>query len=128
MNSKSKLKWNKAGILAFAGFGYLITLIAESQIFGTQYATWIWGVIYMIWGVAQTLRTKIYFYAVLGILCGLGAWHYQLAAHADTIFSMPTFIIHLVVIVAVLLLYRMGNGACGVRLRWRHARRGHAWR
>ena len=105
MRSLAKLKWNNARILAFAGFGYLITLIVESQLFGTEYATWIWGVIYVIWDFAQTLRTRIYYFSVLGLLCGLGAWHYQIAATADTILTMPTFIMHLVIILASLLLW-----------------------
>lgn len=104
---QSKLKMNKSRLLAYFGFAYLITLIIESQLWGTQYTTWIWGGVFVIWGVAQWLRTRLVFYVVFGILCGLGAWHYQLAAHADTMFSMPTFVLHLVVIVTVLVLWGM---------------------
>lgn len=105
MKSKSKLKWNQARVLAYLGFAYLITLIAEDQLFGSHYSTWFWGAVWIIWGLTQSIRTKIVFYGVLGILAGLGAWHYELAVHADTALSMPTFVLHLVVILAVLLLW-----------------------
>lgn len=105
MQSAPKLKWNKAKLLIYAGLLYLITLILEGQLFGTQYATWIWGGIYMLWGVTQTLRTKMTFYAVLGILCGLGAWHYQIADQGDTFLSMPTFIVHLTVILIFMFMF-----------------------
>ena len=101
---KSKLKWNKARLLIYVGFAYLVTLIAEDQFSGTHYATWVWGAVFIVWGTTKTLRTKLAFYAILGILCGLGAWHYELAVHSDTILSVPTFILHLVVIAAVLFL------------------------
>ena len=107
MKSRSKLKWNKARLLVYIGFAYLITLIAEDQAFGTHYATWIWGAVFIIWGVAQSLRTRLVYYAVFGVLCGLGAWHYELAVHAVTVLSIPTFALHLIVIVAMLLLWGM---------------------
>jgi len=93
----SKLKWNKAGVLAFLGFVFLFSLIAEGQLFGTHLTLWIWGGVIIIWGIAWTIRTKIAFYAVFGILCGLAAWHYTLAAHWYTVLSMKTFMIHLTV-------------------------------
>jgi len=101
----SKLKRDRARLLAYFGFTYLITLIIEGQTLGTHYATWLWGCVFIVWGVAQSLRTKLVFYAIFGIFCGLGAWHYELAAHADTVLSMPTFVLHLIVIVAMLLLW-----------------------
>ena len=101
----SKLKWNKARLLVYTGFAYLITLIAEDQIWGTHYATWIWGGVFIVWGFAQSLRTKLVYYAVFGILCGLGAWHYELVAHADTFFNMPTFLLHLNVIIILVLIW-----------------------
>jgi hypothetical protein len=100
--TQSKLKWNKARLLAYLGFVYLVTLIAEDQLYGTHYTTWIWGGVFILWGVAQTIRTKIVFYMLFGILCGLGAWHYELAAHWDTVFSMQTFLIHLITLVGFL--------------------------
>jgi len=36
MHSKSKLKWNKARLLGYIGFAYLITLIVEDQFFGSH--------------------------------------------------------------------------------------------
>ena len=105
MQSAPKLKWNKAKLLIYAGFLYLISLILEDQLFGTRYATWIWGGIYMLWGVTQSLRTKMAFYAILGILGGLGAWHYQIADQGDTFLSMPTFIVHLTVILLFMFMF-----------------------
>lgn len=105
MLNHSKLKWNQARILPYFGFGYLVTMILEDQLFATHYSTWVWGAVFMAWGILSSLRTRLIFYALFGVLCGLGAWHYELAAHADTFFSLPTFIIHLVIIIAVLLLW-----------------------
>jgi len=101
----SKLKWSKTRLLLYVGFAYLITLIFEDQVFGTQYATWIWGAVFIIWGLWQWFRTRLVFYAIFGFLCGLGAWHYQLAAHGDTIFSMLTFLLHLNVIILLAFLW-----------------------
>lgn len=101
---QSKLKSNKARLLIYFGFAYLITFIAEDQMFGTHYALWIWGAVFIIWGIAQSLRTSLVFYAIFGLLCGLGAWHYALVTQADTIFSMPTFFLHLAIIAAMLFL------------------------
>ena len=103
----SKLKRNRARLLAYFGFAYLITLIIEGQTLGTHYATWLWGCVFIIWGVIRSLRTRLVFYTIFGIFCGLGAWHYELATHADMILSMPTFVLHLVVIAAVLFLWGM---------------------
>ncbi len=105
MRNDSKLRWNKARILQYFGFVYLVTMILEDQLFATHYSTLVWGVVFIIWGILQTMRTRLVFYALFGILCGTGAWHYELAAHMNTIFSLPTFIVHLVIIIAVLLLW-----------------------
>jgi hypothetical protein len=104
MSYSSKLRWTNANILPYFGFGYLVTLILEDQLFATHYSTWIYGGVVIVWGISQSMRTRLAFYALIGILGGLCAWHYELATHMDTIFSLPTFIIHLVIIVAVLLL------------------------
>lgn len=101
----SKLKWNKARLLAYLGVAFLVTLIAEDQLYNTHYSLWVWGLVFIIWGIARTMRTKIAFYAVFGIMCGLAAWHYILAAYWHTVLSMPTFLIHLIVNAALLIFW-----------------------
>jgi len=103
--SRSKLKWNKAQLLAVAGFAFLVSFILEKQFLGTSYALWVWGAIYIIWGCAWWFRTRLFFYPVFGLVCGLAAWHYELATHGHTVLSMPTFVAHLSFNIALLVLW-----------------------
>jgi len=99
MFNKSKLKMNLSRYIALLGFLFLISLISEDIVFGTQYTLWIWGLIIIAWSILYSLRTKLIVILFNGIVVGSAAWHYTLASHYDTIFSLQTWFLHIAAII-----------------------------
>lgn len=99
MFNKSKLKMSLSRIIALLGFLFLISLITEDLLWGTRYSIWIWGAIIIIWSILYSWRTKLLVILINGIVVGSAAWHYTLANHYDTFFSMQTWVLHIAVII-----------------------------
>ena len=99
MFNKSKLKMSLSRYIALFAFLFLISLITEDVIFGTYYTLWIWGAIIILWSILYSLRTHLIVIIFNGVIIGSAAWHYTLASHYDTIFSLQTWLLHLAVII-----------------------------
>lgn len=99
MKNNSNIKWSLIWTnLWIVGIIYLVTYIAEDQFFTTHYSAWIWGVILISFGLYYYWKLRLIQFLILGLVLGLGGWHYEAAEHMNTIFSPTTFIIHLVLI------------------------------
>ena len=99
MENNSNIKWSLIWTnLWIVGIIYFVTLVAEDQFFKTHYSAWIWGAILIFFGVYYYWKLKLIHFLILGLVLGLGAWHYEAVEHMDTIFSYITLIIHLVLI------------------------------
>jgi len=99
MFNKSKLKMSLSRYIALLGFLFLISLITEGLLLGTRYSIWIWGAIIIIWSILYSFRTKLLVILINGLIVGSAAWHYSLAEYSDTIFSMQSWILHIVIII-----------------------------
>ncbi len=99
MFNKSKLKMNLSRIIGLLAFLFLILLISEDLIWGTRYSIWIWGTLIIIWSFLYFLRSKLVVIFFNGITLGSAAWHYTLASHYDTIFSLQTWFLHIAVLI-----------------------------
>ena len=99
MFNKSKLKMSLSRIIALLGFLFLISLITEDLLWGTRYSIWIWGAIIIIWSILYCVRTKLVVILINGIVVGSAAWHYTLASHYETIFSMQSWLLHMAIII-----------------------------
>lgn len=105
MKSKLKfpasLRWQIA-IVLIIGIVYLAATILEGELFGTHYTQWVWGLILIGAGFYFYLKfnylpqTERLILLVSCFVVGLGAWHYELAKHHETVFSEQTFNLHLV--------------------------------
>jgi hypothetical protein len=99
MFNKSKLKMSLSHYIALLGFLFLISLITEDLLWGTRYSIWIWGAIIIIWSILYSLRTKLLVILINGLVVGSAAWHYTLASHYETIFSLRSWFLHMAVII-----------------------------
>jgi len=99
MENNSNIKWSLLwSNLWIVGIIYFVSYVAEGQLLGTHYSAWIWGVILIFFGVYYYWKLKLIHFLILGLVFGLGAWHYETAEHMNTIFSPITLIIHLVIL------------------------------
>lgn len=103
MNNNSTIKWRFIWAYVWMiGVVYLITYIAEDQLFDTHYSAWVFGLFQFFLGIYYFLKTRVWQYLAGGIVLGTGYWHYEAAEHMDTIFSMLTVYIHLVTLFIVM--------------------------
>jgi len=99
MGNNSNIKWSLIWTnLWIVGIIYFVTLVAEDQFFKTHYSAWVWGTILIFFGVYYYLKLRLVHFLILGLVLGLGVWHYEATEHMNTIFSPTTLIIHLVLI------------------------------
>ena len=86
-----------------AGLLYFFGGILEAELLGTHYIQWLWGALIILASLWFTGRFNALpsadrlLLAVSGSWVGLGVWHYELAHHADTLFSGATFQLHVLV-------------------------------
>ncbi len=113
MDSQLKLPGNFSRtlwIIIPIGLLYLFGGILENELFGTHYVQWLWGALliaaalYFAARLQRALLLDRILIAFAGIFVGLGAWHYELAKHADTVFSNASFRAHLILMGIYLLL------------------------
>ena len=105
MGSQSKLKWDRAYVptivMAIVAVMYLLTSIAEARIFGTHYTSWGYGAAIMIFALVLFVNYMAFAFVegllilISGLIVGSGAWHYVLAEHIESIFSMKSFNVHI---------------------------------
>ena len=99
MGNNSNIKWSLIWTnLWIVGIIYFVTLVAEDQFFETHYSAWIWGLILIFFGVYYYWKLRLIHFLILGLVLGLGAWHYEATEHMNTIFSHTTLITHLVLL------------------------------
>lgn len=104
MQSTTVIKWRFLwGSIWIVGILYLILYIGEDQLFETHYTAWFFGFIVLILGLYYYFKTRVIYFLFAGIVIGTGYWHYEAAVHMDTLFSMLTFYIHLVLVFSLLL-------------------------
>lgn len=105
MKNQSIIKWRFIWAnIWIIGIVYLIIYIGESQVFGTYYSAWIFGMLQLVIGIYYFIKTHVYQFLLVGIVGGTGYWHYEAAEHMDTIFSMSTVYIHLVTLFLVIII------------------------
>jgi hypothetical protein len=109
MNNQPIIKWRFIWAYIWAiGILYVIVYVAEDQVFSTHYSAWFFGLFQILFGIYYYFKTRVWHYLVVGIVLGMGYWHYEAAVHMDTFFSPLTFYIHLVIIFIVL--FTLGPG------------------
>ena len=104
MKNQPKLKRGRDYLLvllmAAVAVMYLAGSIIEAEKFGTHYSSWLYGAIIILFCIVFFFRYRVYSFAEAlmillgGIITGLGAWHYELAEHMETVFSKGTFQFH----------------------------------
>lgn len=103
MDNKSIIKWRILWTnIWFAGFLYLVTYIAEHQIFGTYYTAWIWGGFLILFGLYYYWKVRLFDFIIMMVVLGTGSWHYEAAMHMNTVFSPITIYIHLILLITLL--------------------------
>jgi len=81
----------------------LLATIVESLI--TQrpfYSVWLFGAYFILLGVAEFMRTRLWVTLVLGVLFGTGTWH-SLASLPGAPVSWQTYLVHVLVTVIFLI-------------------------
>jgi hypothetical protein len=84
----------------------LLATIVESLI--TQhpfYSVWLFGAYFILLGVAEFIRTRLWLTLVLGVLFGTGTWH-SLASLPDSPVSWQTYLVH-VLATAIFLIFAL---------------------
>jgi hypothetical protein len=110
MKSQAKLKFSKEAtryliVGLSAGIIYFFAGIIENEVFGTYYTQWVWGVLLFMFAVFVYLKFKQIpkldriLFAIAVAIVGLGAWHYEMAKHMDTILTSKSFQIHVIIMV-----------------------------
>ena len=97
---KSKLKMPLEQMFSVGGFLYLLTLILEDQLIGTQYSLYVWIVIPFIWGILYANRTKLLIFIVFGIIASACQLHYVLQRDFNTVLNIGTWLAHLLFLFA----------------------------
>lgn len=97
------IRW--AGFVLAVGVTYLGLTILEGELFNTHYTSWAYGFFLMSVSVYGALKMRTLPLAVLGILIGTAAWHYEMAVHLDTILTPATFNTHLVIMGIAIVLF-----------------------
>lgn len=94
--SQHIIKWRFIWVnIWIIGILYLIIYIGESQMFGTYYSAWGFGLFHVALGIYYYMKTRVYQFMLVGFVLGTGFWHYEAAEHMETWFSMYTFYFHL---------------------------------
>jgi hypothetical protein len=107
MSSKLKMPINQ--IIAICAVIFLVTLIAEDQLNGTMHVLWFWGSAIIIWNIINAKKTDLPSFIVIGVIGGTAAWHYLIISKYDTPLSTGTWLIHMVILVAVGIYYLNTN-------------------
>jgi len=81
---KTQINWNLWAPPIF----FILLLIIEKKAFGTFYTSWLYGLVLVLFGIIYSFRYKLYHPAVIFCLAGITLWHYVLAGHLETSFSM----------------------------------------
>jgi len=85
---KKQVNWNFWG----PPVAFIILLIIEKQALGTFFTSLLYGLILIITGIIYSSRYRLYQPVLLFCLAGLTLWHYVLAAHIETIFTLARWI------------------------------------
>jgi len=111
---KRKLKMQKSVLLSIIFLGlailYFAAVIIEDELFGTHYASWVWGGIIIFFGILAYRNIKIpsnlfrILILIMYIIVGTAVWHYELGAHMDTVLSKKTFYIQVGVMFGFILM------------------------
>lgn len=95
---KPSLMWNRISI---GGILFLVFFILEGQLLGTRFTIFIWGGFLVLIGIYYFFKLELFHFAVVGILLGTAAWHYELAEEMKWVLTSFTFIIHLLIALLV---------------------------
>ena len=122
MKNQSIIKWRFLWAYIWViGIIYILFYIGEDQFFGTHYSAFAFGMFLLVYAVYYYLKTRLFPFVILGFVMATAYWHYELAAHMDTPFSMLTFYLHLVTFFVIILILSPGiNKAIKLEL---HARK-----
>jgi len=102
----SKLKGPIGRVYPIAIFFLFILVMIEIIVSGYMfpfYTVWLFGTVFIVMGIIQFIRSRLWVHLVFGILVGTSTWH-SLAIYRPDIFSAATYLLN-VVLVAMFLVF-----------------------